>query len=128
MGQVGEEATERLAQAMPNLLLSPRAHMVFAFIADKTGDEKTAEVEQLVAAACCEGILATGDGTKANPYLVVRTSDERDVMHYLDRQFKQQSLVEDGDRHLDLIECEDGSEMWFDITDAYAKLGESLGD
>ena len=81
----------------------------------------------LVAATCCEGILATGDGTKEKPYLVTRTSDEYDILQYLDKQFGGQALVSDGDRNFDVMTCSDGTELWFDITDPFKKLEESLG-
>ena len=123
-----DEARETLSESMPNLLLCPSAHMAISFIAEKSGDEKAAQMERFVAATCCEGLLTTGDGTQENPYLVVRTSDEYALIEYLGKQFKSQSLIEDGNRHFDLIHCVDGSELWFDITDPYKRLGEIFGE
>ena len=85
-------------------------------------------MEAFVAATCCEGILTTGEGSKSQPYLVLRTSDEHDIVRYLDKKFAGQALVHDGDRHLDHVRCDDDFEIWFDITDAYNKLGESFGN
>lgn len=123
-----EEAREKLSESMPNLLLSPSAHLTISFIAEKSDDEKGAKMEGFIAATCCEGVLATGDGTKDNPYIVVRTSDEHDVVQYLGKQFTRQSLIEDGNRYFDRINCDDGSELWFDVTDPYNKLGEAFGE
>jgi len=61
-----DEAREKVSASMPNLLLSPRAHLTIAFIAEKANDEKAAKMEGLIAAICCEGILATGDGILSN--------------------------------------------------------------
>ncbi len=123
-----DEAAEKLAASMPNLLLSPRAHLMLSFLAKETNEEDHAKMEGFIAATCCEGVLSTGEGTQESPYVVVRTSDEHDVVQYLGKQFKQQSLVEDGDRHFDRIDCEDGAEIWFDITDAYNQLHSRFGD
>ncbi len=120
-----DDARRLLSGAMPNLLLSPAAHLVLSFIAKNSGDGERAQMESFVAATCCRGILATGDGTKDSPYLVVRISDEYDLIQYLGKEFNDQAIIEDGDRHFDRIEFQDGSEIWFDITDAYNRIHES---
>ena len=121
-----DEACEKLGEAMPNLLLSPRAHLLSSFIAEKRNEKKSVQTAYLIAAACCHGIIATGDGTKAAPYTVTRASDEYDIMQFLEKEFKGQSMYHDGDRHFDLVEFADGSQMWFDISNAYEKLGENI--
>jgi hypothetical protein len=115
---------ETIARSMPNLLLSPRAHLFLSLAAEKSNDENAAGMERFIAAACVEGILATGDGSRDRPYLVCRSTDEYDVLQYLGKEFRGQALVHDGDRHFDLMECEGGTEIWFDITAAYNKLEE----
>ena len=84
-------------------------------------------MEMMIGDACIEGILATGDGSEGNPYIVIRTSDEHDVIEHLEKQLKQQSLMPKDDKHFDRIECTDGSKYWFDITDAYNHMAESFG-
>jgi hypothetical protein len=121
------DARTRLSESMPNLLLSPRTHLFLALIAEKTGDEKGAQMERYIAAACAEGILATGAGSKGSPYLVLRTSDEHDVVQYLGKEFARQALINDAARHYDVMTCADGSELWFDITLPYNKLQQTLG-
>lgn len=85
-------------------------------------------MELMTGNACIEGILASGDGSQERPFVVTRTSDEHDVIDYLAKQPKRQSLTHNGSSHLDLIECTDGTEYWFDITDAYKQLARSLGE
>ncbi len=121
-----EEASEVIHDAMLNLVLSPQAHQFLAFLHHKLGNEQAAEMEMMIGQACLEGILATGDGSAEQPYIVVRTSDEHDVIEYLDQELKRQSLTHRGDKHLDRIECMDGDEYWFDITDAYEHMSRSF--
>lgn len=122
-----DEAREALEDTMPNLLLSPRAHRLLAEIDLEAGDVQSADRERMMAAACVEGVLATGDGSEQQPYLILRTSDEYDVLAHLGKRSEMQSLVLKEEKHLDLITCSDGSEVWFDITDAFARLTESFG-
>lgn len=121
-----EAAQEVLDRSRENLILSPLAYMVRSQIAAELGDEETAEAMHLNALACCEGILATGDGTSESPYLVVRVSDEYDLLAYLQKEPDRQGLVNDGDRVCDVLTCADGTEIWFDIKDAFESLSRSL--
>lgn len=122
-----QDARDVLQKAMGNLMLSPRAHQLLGFLHHKLGDEQAAQMEMMIGQACVEGILATGDGSADEPYIVVRTSDEHDVIEHLEKELKQQSLTHKNDRHLDLIQCTDGTEYWFDISDAYIHLSKSFG-
>lgn len=117
-----EEAREKLSSSMPNLLLSPCAYMKFSFIEEKLQNEENAEMEKYIAAICCEGIITTGDGTRSNPYIVVRPSDEYDVVQYIGKQVKRQSLIKDGEHYFDLIDCDDGSKLWFNVTDTIRNM------
>jgi hypothetical protein len=119
------DARNTIQNAMGNLILSPSAHNLLGFLHHKLGDEQAAQMEMMIGQACIEGILASGDGSTNNPYIVARTSDEYDVFEYLGKQLEQQSLVHKDDKHLDLIQCTDGSDYWFDITDAYNQLSKS---
>lgn len=122
-----EEALALLRDSMKNLMLSPRAHQFLGFLHHKLGDDEAAQMELVVGKTCLDGLLSTGNGSREEPYVVLRTSDEYDVIEYFEKQFKQQSLVHEGDRHFDHIVCTDGSEYWFDITDAYDHLSKSFG-
>jgi len=99
-----EDARETLQDAMGNLMLSPRAHHLLGFLHHKLENERAAEMELMIGDACLQGILATGDGSKDAPYIVVRTSDEHDIISHLEKQFKQQSLTHVDEKHFDLIQ------------------------
>ena len=66
-----QAAQDKLHDSMPNLLLSPRAHYLLARTAERIGDMQSTQMESLITSACLKGIAATGDGSKASPYLVV---------------------------------------------------------
>jgi hypothetical protein len=117
-----EEARDAMQKAMGNLMLSPRAHYLLGFLHSKLGNDQAAQMECAIAQACIEGILSTGDGTPHNPFIVVRTSDEYDVLEHFGKEMKKQALSEAGDKHFDVIECKDGAEFWFDISDAIGQL------
>jgi uncharacterized protein DUF4919 len=119
-----QKAQDELAAAMPNLLLSPRAHIFLSIIAREAGSEDAAKMEGHVACACAEGIMATGDGSEEMPYVVVRTSDEYDLIEYLDAEMTGQRLTHKDDQHFDVLTTKDGRELWFDITVPYAKMGD----
>ena len=121
-----KEARQVLSESFPNLLLSPGAHLTLSFLVKDSKDDKGAEMEAFLAVACCQGILGTGEGTQEKPYLIVRTSDEYDVIRFLKKDFKKQTLSEKEGRHLEQIECQDGSEVWFDITDPFLQLGKMM--
>jgi hypothetical protein len=117
-----EKAQSLLRSAQPNLLLSPRAHLFAAVLARGRGEQERVEMETFFANACAQGILSTGDGSKQSPYLVLRVEDERDVLKFLEKKLRKQSLLHQDNKHLDLIETEDDLSLWFDITDAYNML------
>lgn len=110
------------AQAQPNLLLSPAAHLLLSMSLKEEGNEKGSEMERFICFRCVEGIQTTGDGTQEKPYLVLRTSDEYDVLSALGKQLQSQALVHDQGKSYDKLTCADGSELWFDITDMLGKM------
>jgi hypothetical protein len=121
-----EEATELLMERMANLIVSPLAHILLSFAANKLGDNGRYEAESGIAVLLLDSILATGDGSFEHPYHVLRVSDEYDVLNYLDKQPQGQSLLTDRDRHLDCHQCADGTSVCFDITVPYRRLNESM--
>jgi hypothetical protein len=105
------------AQAQPNLLLSPAAHLLLSLVLRDEDNAKGSEMERFICFRCVDGIQLTGDGTQDRPYLVLRTSDEYDLLSALGKEFASQHLVHgDTGRSCDRMECADGSEVWFDIT------------
>ena len=117
-----EEARALFTDAVENLLISPRAHLLMAFVAEKSGDAEAAEMERQLASICCHGILSTGDGTRAQPFVVARTSDAYDMLQYLDKPPTGQALVQLGARRLDVFTVDDGSELCFDITEVFDRM------
>jgi hypothetical protein len=121
------EFLEQMPRLMPDHLLSPRAHMMASFAYKQLADEEGRKFEMALAHLCIDGVLASGDGSREKPYFVLRVSDEYDVMGALGRQMKQQSLVREGARALDAMDCADGTRVFFDITDMFSLLGKSIG-
>ncbi|MBN2807896.1 MAG: DUF4919 domain-containing protein [Deltaproteobacteria bacterium] len=117
-----DKACEALQAAMGNLMLSPQAHRLLGFLLHELGDDKSAQSEMHRARTCLDGILASGDGSSHNPYIVARISDEREVIGHLGKELERQSLVEENGRHIDLLKCTDGTEYRFDITAPYRKV------
>lgn len=122
------DVRKTFGEAMPNLLLSPGAHMLLSMAHHKEGDTQGADMEKFLCFCCLDGIQLTGDGTREKPYLVLRTSDEYDLLNSLGKSFAGQALVhdEEGGKSFDLMTCDDGSELWFDITDMMAAMARRL--
>lgn len=83
-------------------------------------------MERAITTSCVHGILDTGDGTKAKPYVVSVTDDEYFILEVLKKKFESQALLRDGDRHLDLIKTTEGDELYFDISRPYQNLHDQL--
>ena len=116
-----QTAIDLFWRSFPNLLLSPLAHFILsqAYLDLKREDE--AEGEKAMGRLILKSILATGKGTKKKPYAVMRVEDERDVMSVLKKQAGAQFLMTDKSRVFDLLQCSDGSEVYFDITLMYGR-------
>lgn len=117
-----DKSLERFPEVLPNLLLSPRLHLMMAYVRRQKGDSEGAEAEGAIAHLCANGILMTGEGTKDKPWLVLRTSDEYDVLMFIDKKMTRQALIGHNGRKLDRLDCEDGTQAWFDVTDAMTSL------
>lgn len=118
-----QEALKKLDAAMPNLLLSPRAHKYAGSAASGAGDAERGKKEFSIASQCIKGILSTGDGSEEKPYLVTRVSDEYDVLRHLKKATQIQGLIFKDGKSYDRIQCTDGSGVWFDITAPFGRLG-----
>lgn len=119
-------AQEKLEKAMPNLLLSPLAHLYLAMAAEGLGEAEKAKAEREAAAKCIQGILATGDGSAEQPYLVSRVSDEYDLLRHLKKMRKVQGLRHKDGKSFDVMQCADGTEVWFDITAVFGSMSKRL--
>jgi hypothetical protein len=115
---VGEaqRVLERLDALPPSKVLSPRVHLLAAEAAEAAGDIAGGEVERFLFVLCLQGLLATGDGSSAEPYLVCHATDEYDLLEALELKPAGQSLVEDRGQLCDVLICSNGREVWFDVT------------
>jgi len=111
-----QAAIDYFWQTFPSLLLSPSAHMMLSKAYLDLKKENEAEGEKAMGRLILKSILATGKGTKKRPYAVMRVEDERDVLSALKKQAGAQFLVRDKSRVFDLLQCSDGSGVYFDIT------------
>jgi hypothetical protein len=118
-----ERAKETLVPAMGNYLLSPRAYRFLAKAHEALGDGENARRGRELAEACLRALVASGDGTAGRPLLVLRVSDEYDVLGFLGKRWTRQSLRQREGRAFDVFELEGGGEIWFDITAAFGRLG-----
>lgn len=117
-----EKAKGLLESVLPGWILNPGIHQMLSFIWHKLGQEEAAQYEFAVAVALLNAILSTGDGSKAQPYLVLYPADEYDLLAYLEKRSTSQSLEMLGEKRYDCQTCDDGTEIWFDVTVPYAHL------
>jgi hypothetical protein len=120
---------ETFSESMPNLLLSPGAHMVLSLAARELGAENDYAIERMICFRCIDGIKCTGDGTRDRPYLVLRPSDEYDFLNAHGKLSHRQALIHDEvGQSFDHLECEDGTDYWFDVTEMFAALNRRFPD
>ncbi|QDU96324.1 hypothetical protein [Lignipirellula cremea] len=117
-----QEAADLCLAAMPNLLLSPRAHLHLALAAERLGDQERAHQEGLAAATLLSGIEWTGEGTQTLPYLICRSDDALDLMRFYGEGLSGANQLQKGGRYFEVLQTEDGEKVWFDITDMLVAL------
>ncbi len=140
-----EEAKAKLDQAMPNLLLSPRAHNYYRVIAEAAGDAQEAQRRDQIAQKCLQGILTSGQGmvdpaagepkqgqAPMAPFHVARVSDEYDLVRALGKRARvhSQSLRSINGRWYDVLRCSDETGqvfyIWFDVTRPMSALSRQI--
>ena len=114
------QVLEAIQRCSPNLLFSPRAHLTAAVAAKTLGDEKRSRLEMEITRRLIRAILTTGEGTKNKPYLILRLTDQDDVLMHLRKKQERQSLVQDGGK-FDVIRCADGADIWFDVSNIFGR-------
>jgi hypothetical protein len=120
-----EMLRDRLDALPPSKVLSPRIHYLAAEAADALGDESDGELERSLFVLTLQGLLATGDGSPINPYIVCHPTDEYDVLAALGQEAAGQSLVDQAGRLYDVLLCSNGREIWFDVTDVLVRPREA---
>ena len=118
ISQTGDHTafTETLKNLSPLVALSPAVHVLALDSARRAADEEDAELEAFLLDVCLSGILATGDGSAESPYLVVCAADERHVCRALGLEPGPQALVNHSGRSLDVVQCLDGTDVWFNVS------------
>jgi len=112
---------DRLDLLPPSKVLSPRIHFLAAEAADALGHFQDIELERCLFVITLQGLLTTGDGTPANPYVVCHATDEYDILAALGLEPSRQTMIEEGGRRLDVLVCSNGRELWFDVTKTLAQ-------
>lgn len=102
-----------LRELMPGAFFSPGAHAALAAAHAGLGDEVRAERERRTARLAMTSVLESGDGSADRPWLVLRVSDEYDVLRAQDRTSRRVADVSRDAQRLDHHWCTDGSEAWF---------------
>lgn len=116
-----DAAVSAIEVLMPGATFSPSAHAALAEALARTGRQEAADREASLARAALRSIVSTGDGTVARPWSVLRISDEYDVLRSLGKRPREQTVVRDGDRHLDRHACTDGSDVYFDVSELFPR-------
>lgn len=123
-----EKFEEALQYNNANTLLSARCHLLKSFALKQLGNDKDAQSENIIAHQILEGMAASGDGTLEKPYMVLRISDERDLMMYLDEEFTSQSLSNRNGMMLDVLTTVSGKQIHFNITDCFIAMQAKRGN
>ncbi len=105
-----DKVRDVLMGEMPNLLLSPRAHMMLAVAYRHLGQKESEEMEGYLLGLCLQGIGESGDGSLQRPYLVTRPEDEYDFLSSRQLERGSQELLKDG---VDRLTAADGTVMHF---------------
>jgi hypothetical protein len=108
--------TSALEALPPIAALVPRVHYYAALAAEARRDEEDLELERMLLVICLRALLMTGDGSRESPYVISASSDEYDLLEALELSPVSQSLVHRRGAACDVIACDDGSEIWFDVS------------
>jgi len=112
-------AIDLFRSTLPNLLISPSAHLVLGAAYECLGDKEQTNFEKHMWAFLIGAIIETGEGTRQHPYLVARISDEYDVLCALEKERGRQELCSEEGRFIDVQTCLDGTQVYFDVTDPF---------
>ena len=123
MGAVGplmeegrhQEVVDAVTAKMPGAALNPTAHLAMSAALEALGEERAAQRESIMARVAVSSVLATGDGTQASPWSVLRVADEYDIMRAKGITPSGQSAQSRDGRLVDRHETADGGEVWFVI-------------
>lgn len=107
-----DEVIRLVEGLMPGALLCPDAHALLSAAYSGIGDTARARREAFYAGLAVEAILASGDGSRARPWVVLHVPDEYAALARLGLGVTQQRAVDiDGVVH-DELTLSDGSTRW----------------
>lgn len=109
------EALDELLALMPGAFLSPLAHSLLADVYDARYRDAEAVRERALARASLVTILSSGDGTLERPWIVLRISDEYDVLAQLGERCALQTPAEESHRVVDRIATVEGNTYYFEL-------------
>ncbi|WP_248579694.1 DUF4919 domain-containing protein [Nocardioides sp. InS609-2] len=110
------EVVAAVEALMPGAFFSPSAHAALGAAHAALGDATRARHERRTQVLALDSIRSTGDGTREQPWSVLRISDEYDLLRAGGRVSREQTLVAIEGRSFDHHVCTDGSEAWFDAS------------
>ncbi|WP_372367006.1 hypothetical protein [Candidatus Uabimicrobium sp. HlEnr_7] len=111
-----QKIVDQCKNAGVNEILCPGFHKYIGIALKRQGNLEGFKAETAIYSYCIKMILQCGEGTLQKPYQVLRISDEYEVMKILQKQMAKQSLISQNDKHYDMIECTDGSILYFDVS------------
>lgn len=100
---------------MPGAFLSPLAHGILRRAYAELGHSADAARERDLGRAALVTILTSGDGSRTRPWMVLRITDEYDVLAALREQRELLVPVEEPGRVLDRITTTQGNTYWFEL-------------
>ncbi|MDO5737094.1 MAG: DUF4919 domain-containing protein [Propionibacteriaceae bacterium] len=118
-----QEARNAVLSVMPGSFLSPAAHTALSRAYLGLGDDEAADRERSFARASLVSILNSGDGTRDSPWVVLRITDEYDVVAAMGTRVSTQSVEQRGSRVLDELTTEDGQALWFELRGGGRRTG-----
>jgi hypothetical protein len=110
------ESKDLFKTVVPNWLMTPHVHRMAAFIYSKGCQRSNAEREIFLSNLLQQGILASGNGTEAHPYLILHPEDTKDVLAHFKKSVTEETTVEQDGKQLVCVQCADGARLWFDRT------------
>jgi len=105
-------------RAMGNWVLNSGIHFVASQALRELGEEERAEREAETGRALLDGLLMTGDGSPGRPYIVLRAADEYDVLASMGLRCRAHQVAYRDGRAFDALACDDGRDVWFDVSAA----------
>lgn len=122
-----EQVRDHIDALLPAWSLSPRVHFYATWAARELDDHEDAHLETFLYETCLQGMLATGNGSRQRPYLITHQADQYDLLAARKLEPCSQTLVETGSLRFDVITCQDGTDIWFDVTDLVGEVGNQTG-